>query len=52
LQPRWELQNLSRSAEFAQISSIRLLAEVREQGTGNREKKEELRLKASKTICF
>jgi tetratricopeptide (TPR) repeat protein len=30
----------------------RLLAEVREQGTGNREKKEELRLKASKTICF
>jgi hypothetical protein len=31
---------------------IRLLAEVREQGTGNREKKEELRLKASKTICF
>jgi uncharacterized membrane protein len=31
---------------------IRLLAEVREQGTGNREQKEELRLKASKAICF
>jgi hypothetical protein len=30
----------------------RLLAEVREQGTGNREQKEELRLKASKAICF
>ena len=33
-------------------SMIRLLAEVREQGTGNREQKEELRLKASKAICF
>jgi hypothetical protein len=31
---------------------IRLLAEVREQGTGNREQKEELRLKASKTLYF
>jgi hypothetical protein len=30
----------------------RLLAEVREQGTGNREQKEELRLKASKTLYF
>jgi two-component system NarL family response regulator len=33
-------------------SNKRLLAEVREQGTGNREQKEELRLKASKAICF
>jgi hypothetical protein len=32
--------------------TIRLLAEVREQGTGNREQKEELRLKASKTLYF
>jgi hypothetical protein len=34
------------------IILIRLLAEVREQGTGNREQKEELRLKASKTLYF
>jgi hypothetical protein len=34
------------------LDNKRLLAEVREQGTGNREQKEELRLKASKAICF
>jgi hypothetical protein len=34
------------------VIGIRLLAEVREQGTGNREQKEELRLKASKTLYF
>jgi transposase len=33
-------------------TNTRLLAEVREQGTGNREQKEELRLKASKTLYF
>jgi hypothetical protein len=43
--------NLGGHAEIL-LGNIRLLAEVREQGTGNREQKEELRLKASKTLYF
>jgi hypothetical protein len=47
---RWN-GNRDHTKHFAQIFN-RLLAEVREQGTGNREQKEELRLKASKTLYF
>jgi 2-polyprenyl-3-methyl-5-hydroxy-6-metoxy-1,4-benzoquinol methylase len=42
----------ARSRTQSEQNVIRLLAEVREQGTGNREQKEELRLKASKTLYF
>jgi hypothetical protein len=44
-----EVENV---AYWVRLVLTRLLAEVREQGTGNREQKEELRLKASKTLYF
>jgi hypothetical protein len=44
------LYEVGQPVQIGQFS--RLLAEVREQGTGNREQKEELRLKASKTLYF